>query len=232
MRSFRMITVGLLLGVSSVALAQDQTGSTDASFGAEVSTRAKAQRMSQDRKGLGADVSVQARAKAAANRDHSREQEETADGSESDRNGQTSSRSIGSQVKALAEGQRDGDTKGIGKQVRALTPAATKSQRQTATSPRSSVAAGARTQAEAVANARGANQQIRAGAGAVADLRSSVANSRSAVAATRTEVSAARQTAASARADANAARENAKAAAEQARSIRDVVKAARPGRGR
>ncbi|MFN3724691.1 MAG: hypothetical protein ACK4SZ_00145 [Allosphingosinicella sp.] len=232
MRNLKIVFAALTVSASGLALAQDRPArSADGTFGAEVSAKARAQREG-DSRGLGAEVSVLAREQGEARRaarqptDEEGETVDVADGDEAEGDA-GSSQGIGSQVKVLAHGQREPEERGIGEQVRALTPAAERSNRRSrdevTQTERRSQSQGARTDAEAVAAARGSNREIRGGGGGVADLRSSVANSRSAVAGTRADVAATR-------AQANAARQDARAAAQQARQVRETVRAARRGR--
>lgn len=163
---------------------------------------------------------------------------------------------IGTEVRVLANGQRDAETKGIGAEVSALAKAQAAaraearepSDEETMTDDDADEPEAAETvvgranaapnsaaaSAALVAEARGDNRSIKSGTGAVADLR----NERAAAAAARESSGEARETAAAARAAAadvraNAAdaRANAAAVREQALAVRDAVRAARPGRG-
>lgn len=223
MRSSLKIVAGLLLvGASSLAIAQEvRDRSARDSFGADVSARAKAQRDGETR-GIGSEVSVLARQQGELRRgaaDGDDGPDDEIDGPDDDVEDDVdsgdeagASQGIGAEVSALARGQRESEEKGLGEQVRAMTPAATRSNRpdRAERSARRAERANARADAEAVAAARGGNREIRGGAGAVADLRASVAN-------TRTQAAAARR--------------EARSAAQQARQVRETVRAARRGRG-
>lgn len=213
MRNLKILIAALTASASGLALAQDQpTPPSDGTFGAQVSARARAQREG-DSRGIGAEVSVLARQQGELRRATRQPGEEDADTGDVEDGEAGASQGIGGQVRVLAHGQRDSEERGIGEQVRALTPAAERSNRGSRADARQQ---GARTEAEAVAAARGGNREIRNGTGAVADLRASVAGSRADVAATRAQAAAARQ--------------DARAAAQQARQARETVRAARPGR--
>jgi hypothetical protein len=147
---------------------------------------------------------------------------------------------FGMDVRALAQGERDPERRGIGPVVSALAKARNELRRAarmgaeetevaTARTTTTTTATSARTSAEAVAAARGANRAISTRSGAVADLRaairSDVAQTRGNSASVRADVAGARSNVASLRADVatNVA---------QARSAKDVVAAARLGRGK
>jgi hypothetical protein len=202
MRTMMISGAALLLAAGGPAMAQEaptQDQPRD-SFGVTVSGMAQAQRGADDR-GIGADVSTQARARGAAEGDTASDDADAA----ADVNVRNT---FGSQVVERAQADREG---GIGEWVSANAPGA-------------AIAAEARANAAAARTEAGVTRNLTAAA------RETATTARGAVDTARQTANAARDIAASARLDAQVSRENAASVREQAQALRDIARDIRPGR--